>query len=101
MQHFHPSTLQWDKKSHCTLKLGASPAVYLTKFVMENEDFKEEIRFPRTIGDPKGINIVKENHIRCNYCDESLKLPKVTPDRDNDSMKRAFTCMEEGIKIIV
>ena len=93
--HFHPSTLQWDEKSHCTLKLGASPTVYLTKFAMENDEFKEEKRFPRTVGDPKDINIVKDNFLRNNYCNESPKLPKVTPDRDNRSMKRSFTCMQE------
>lgn len=87
--HFHPSTLQWDEKSHCTLKLGASPTVYLTKFAMENDEFKEEKRFPRTVGDPKDINIVKDNFLRNNYCNESPKLPKVTPDRDNRSMKRS------------
>ena len=56
------------------------------------------MRFPRIVEDPKDTNIAKENCIRCNYCNESPKLPNVTPDLDNCSMKRAFTCMKKEEK---
>ena len=40
--HFHPSMLLRDSEVKHELKIGASPAMHLTKFSIENDDFKEK-----------------------------------------------------------
>ena len=62
---------------------------------MENENFKEEKRFSRTVEDPKDMSIVNDNCIRNVYYNNSVKLVQATPDKENRSAKRAFACLQE------
>ena len=45
IHHFHPSAIEYDKNGKCRLKTGAAPTLNMTKFSMENENFKEEKYF--------------------------------------------------------
>ena len=67
----------------------------MTKFVIENDNHKEENRFLRTVGDSKDMSIANDNYLRNNCCNKSLKLPKVILDREKHSMKRKLVCMQE------
>ena len=63
MQHFYPSMLQWDK-SHYALNFETPTTIYLSKFAMENEHYKEEARFSRIVGDTKDMNEINNYYLK-------------------------------------
>ena len=50
IHHFHPSTIVLSSDGKPTLKVGATPTMNLTKFSMENENFKENKNLSRIVG---------------------------------------------------
>ena len=61
IHHFHPSVYTCNDNGKYTLKIGAAPTMYLNKFGMDNDAYKEDKNKPRIVGSPEDINYVHEH----------------------------------------
>ena len=69
------------------MKSGASLAVYVTKFVIENDNCKEENKFPAIARNLKDTSIANNNCSRKDYCKKS---PKIVPDSTQEEERNKF-----------
>ena len=58
LHHFHPSIITCDSKDRHRLKIGAVPAMCLSKCAAENELHKENINLPRFVFLPEDLQHV-------------------------------------------
>ena len=55
LKHFYPSFFNRDHNDNFVLKVGTSPTMNLTEFSMSNENFKEDKKLPRTVGNVEDL----------------------------------------------
>ena len=86
INHFHPSMIVLNSNGKPSLKVGAAPTINLTKFSMENENFKENKNLSRVAGTKE---ILEDTHK-----DACINIPNiVTPTRQDYSNKRSYEHM--------
>ena len=63
INHFHPSVIDFSSDGKTRLKVGAAPTMNLTKFSMENENFKENKNLSRIVGAKEDLQDVCNDKI--------------------------------------
>ena len=86
IHHFHPSVIVLSSDGKPSLKVGAAPTVNLTKFSMENANFKENKNLSRVVGAKEDLQDV------CNDVYSNVSNI-VTPTRQDRSNKRSYEHM--------
>ena len=86
INHFHPSVIDLSSDGKPRLKVGAAPTMNLTKFSMENENFKENKNLSRIVGTKEDLQDV------CNDVNSNVSNI-VTPTRQERSNKRSYEHM--------
>ena len=85
---FHPSAVLRNSKGKHELKIGTSPAMCLTKFSMENDNFKEEKKLPRILGSTEETQHAHDYENKKNETLNDKTSAMVTPTRDSRNDKR-------------
>ena len=61
LKHFHPSVLQYNNsKNSISLKIRASPTLYLTPFSQNNSNYKENKLLLRSVATPEIIDLIQK-----------------------------------------
>ena len=94
IHHFHPSVIQCDDNGEYILKVGASPTLYLKKFAMDNERFKEETYLQRNVGSTEDIQCIHNYEINDNIILSTPKSNIVTLTRDIRNNKRRHDVLQ-------
>ena len=92
--HFHPSVIFKNSDGKYQLRTGASPTMCLTKFSMENDNFKEDTSLPRIVGNTEDLQIIYNHENNNNELSNDNKSAIVTPTRESRHNKRRFEFLE-------
>ena len=66
MDHFHPSVVDFESIGKCTLKIGASTTICLSKFSILNDGVEEDRALSRTLGCVEDMQHVFEHKMKNN-----------------------------------
>ena len=97
LHHFYPSVINEEENGKYVLKTGAAPTMYLTKFSMENDNYKENKNLQRIVGTPEDLQCVYDfnsKHSSNESCKKSssisLNATIVTPTRESRTNKHRY-----------
>ena len=94
MHHFHPSIIFYNSVSKYELKIGASAMMYLTKFAIDNDNYKEEKTLLRITGSTKDMQNIHNYENENKEGSNNKILAIVTPTRDSYNNKRHFELLQ-------
>ena len=93
IHHFHPSVIVLSSDGKPSLKVGAAPTMNLTKFSMENNNFKENKNLSRIVGTKENLQDV-HNDVNKSFTGDNSNISNiVTPTRQDRSNKRSYEHM--------